>query len=350
VSDGTDWEYEEEFPERPFGPKPFGPKPFGPKPFGPKPFGPKPFGPKPFGPKPFGPKPFGPKGPDAGFLDRDAWSTDIAELVCERSVVIRLGATLVTSDEAGPLPTPAVPFEVNADVRAPGSDEPAAGKERDGQTLRPGEWRLSAGVALSPRIRSAVQASAELADALKVDLAEALARRADEIFLQGSGTECREPKGITKHVTPKRLGRDPLGAARNLVTAVRKSPTPTFRNPGWILGPATLDALTRLVTSDGLKQGGSGARSLDSHRLLQLDGVDGGVLLGFPFLISTGAGPNVYFAADWQEAWIGLDPYGVSVYLSAEPRRAGAEGIVIRASMPFDFALRDTAVFSCATA
>ena len=115
-----DWEDEEEFPGRPFGPKPFGPKPFGPKPFGPKPFGPKPFGPKPFGPKPFGPKPFGPKpfGPkaggadeaDGGFLDLDEWSAEIAELVCGRSAVLRLGATLVAAEQGTALPV--VDFEV----------------------------------------------------------------------------------------------------------------------------------------------------------------------------------------------------------------------------------------------
>jgi HK97 family phage major capsid protein len=344
VSDGTDWEYEEELPERPFGPKPFGPKPFGPKPFGPKPFGPKPFGPKPFGPKPFGPKPFGPKDPDAGFLDRDAWSADIAELVCERSAVIRLGATIVTSDEGGSLPIAA--FDFRTGFRAPGKAEPAPGTVDEQSEFRPGEWRLTSGVALSPRIQRAVAARPELADALKADLAEALAREADQVFLQGSGSG--QPQGITKRLTPKRLGKDPLQAARQMVTDVRKT-TPTFRNPGWIMGSATLDELTKLVTRDGLSRGGTGARSLDSDALLQLDGMDGGAFLGFPFLISAGAGRNVYFAADWDEAWIGLGAYFVSVYVSAEPLRDREDRIVIRASMPLDFALRDPAVFACAT-
>lgn len=339
---GTDWEDEEESPGRPFGPKPFGPKPFGPKPFGPKPFGPKSFGLRPFGPKPFGPKPFGPKpfaagDADAGFLDLQAWGADIAELVCERSAVIRLGATLIASEHGRSLPVPV--FDVEAAFVAAGIADPkpkkVSGVPAD---IRPGEWRLSAPLAVSPRVMQAAAGSNELTYALKAHLADALARRADKVFLQGTGSG--EPKGIAGHVSASPSGKGPLETARALVTGIRSTPQ-SFRNPGWILAPEMLNELTTLVSADGMQAGGTGARTLDSHGLLRLDGVDGGVFLGFPFLSSAAAEPNMYFAADWQEAWIGLEESFVSV--SAEP--TSGDEVVVRASMPLDFALRTTVGF-----
>ena len=339
-----DWEDEEEFPGRPFGPKPFGPKPFGPKPFGPKPFGPKqfgtrPFGPKPFGPKPFGPKPFGPKASgadeaDGGFLDLDEWSAEIADLVCGRSAVIRLGATLVAGEQGAALPV--VDFQVNEGFRSPGKPEPDPGDVIGDDLLRPGEWDLSAGVTVSQRVRAALASSPDLGYALKAQLADALARRVDTTVLQGIGDE---RTGIIK-AEPSR--EDPLKTARAMLTEVRKNGCP-FRNPGWVFDPNALDELTRLVTADGLSavEEGVGARTLDSYELLQLDGIDGGVFLGFPFVLSAGAEPNIYFAADWQEAWIGVAAQFVSV--TTQP--ASGDAIVFRAALPFDFAVGNTAGF-----
>ncbi|HET8812180.1 MAG TPA: hypothetical protein VFM67_06265, partial [Gaiella sp.] len=92
-----DSEHESGPSARPFGAKPFGAKPFGAKPFGAKPFGAKPFGAKPFGAKPFGAKPFGAKADDGGGCpsEPEDWGAALVELVCERSTVIRMGATLV---------------------------------------------------------------------------------------------------------------------------------------------------------------------------------------------------------------------------------------------------------------
>ena len=126
-----------------------------------------------------------------------------------------------------------------------------------------------------------------------------------------------------------------------MVTDVRGN-THAFRNPGWIFSPDTLDALTRLRTVDGLSASEDDGRSLDSYDLLLLDGLDGGVFLGFPFLVSAAAADNIFFAADWQEAWIGLEEYFVSV--SAEP--VSGDEIVLRASMPVDFALRTAVGFA----
>ena len=334
---GTDWEDEEESPERPFGPKPFGPKPFGPKSFGLRPFGPKPFGPKPFGPKPFGPKPFGAGDADGGFLDPEAWGADIAELVCERSAVIRLGATLISSERGRSVPVPV--FEVAADFTAAGAElEPKKESEKVVE-IRPGEWRLSAAVGVSPRVLGAVAAKPELAYTLKAHLAARLADRADEAFLQGAAVGL---KGIARRMDPAPYGEDRLKAVRELVAEVRSGGHP-FRNPGWILAPDKLNELTELLTADGWHEGGNeAARTLDSHGLLRLDGLDGGAFLGFPFLSSAAAGSTIYFAADWQEAWIGLEEYFVSVF--AEP--ASEDRVVVRASMPLDFALRTTGGFA----
>ena len=229
---GTDWEDEEESPERPFGTKPFGTKPFGTKPFGTKPFGTKPFGTKPFGAKPFGTKPFGTKpfgtkpfgtkpfgtkGDDGGSLDPEEWSADIAQLVCERSALIRLGATLVASEPGGSLPTPA--FEITAGFRAPGEPEPELPESGEAAELRPGEWRLSAAVALSPRVLGALGASPELAYTLKTSLAEELARSADEAFLQGPGEG--ELQGIAARLEAASSDDEPLGHAGR---AIRRRP------------------------------------------------------------------------------------------------------------------------------
>jgi HK97 family phage major capsid protein len=330
VSDGgTDWEDEEESPERPFGTKPFGTKPFGTKPFGTKPFGTKPFGTKPFGTKAAG----------GGSLDPAEWGADIAQLVCESSPLIRLGATLVASEPGGSLPAPV--FDVTAEFRAPGAREPAPKKGGAAPAdIRPGEWRLSAAVTVSTRVLDAVVANPEVAYILKMNLAEALARRADEAFLRGRGPGHGELEGIAVRLKAAQSRDDHLKTARAMVGDVRGK-THGFRSPGWIFSPLTLDELTTLCTVDGLSES-NGGRTLDSYDLLQLDGVDGGVFLGFPFLISAAAADCIFFASDWQEAWIGLEEYFVSV--SAEP--ASGDQIVLKAFMPLDFALRTTDGFA----
>jgi hypothetical protein len=344
VSDGgTDWEDEEESPERPFGTKPFGTKPFGTKPFGTKPFGTKPFGTKPFGTKPFGTKPFGTKpfgtkpfgtkpfgtkGGDGDSLDPEEWSADIAQLVCERSVLIRLGATLIAAEQSLLAPVLEVATEFGA-----GDPEPQLADPEPPVVINPRKSRLSAGLAVSARVLQAA-ISPELAYTMKAHLADALAAHADRVFLAK----------VAGEIDLLEPGDDPLQTARKLVKEVRDN-ADGFRNPGWIFGPNTLDELTTLLTADGLSKGsGSEARTLDSYDLLQLDGVDGGVFLGFPFLVSAGAGENIYFAADWEELWIGLDEQVVS--MSAEP--ASADKIAFRASMPLDFALRTTKGFAVA--
>src|SRR5215475_5362212 len=94
VSETVDWDEDDDS-----GLRPYGGKPYGGKPYGGKPYGGKPYGGKPYGGKPYGGKPYGGKGADGGLVDWDDWEIDIGELVCERSAVIRQGATLFTGDE-----------------------------------------------------------------------------------------------------------------------------------------------------------------------------------------------------------------------------------------------------------
>ncbi len=319
------------FGAKPFGAKPFGAKPFGAKPFGAKPFGAKPFGAKPFGAKPFGAKPFGAKADDGGGCpsEPEDWGAALVELVCERSTVIRMGATLVL----GP-PLQVSTFEPEVGFRAPGAGWPAPGGTAElDDPLRPGDWMLEAGVEAPERIVAAVDERAELAETFLLDLAEALAIAVDRACL---GTIAGGPDGIDPLV-----GASPgvlLDGLRDIVKATRVAHPP--RNAGWILHPDALDTIARFVPAD---------HTVDGSQLLKLDGADGGTLLGFPFLTTIAAtdgnDARAYFSVDWQAAWVGVESYLVGLYASGEVAPT-AGSIVLRASLPFDFALRLTDAFA----
>ena len=129
------------FGTKPFGTKPFGTKPFGTKPFGTRPFGTKPFGTRPFGVRPFGTRPFGTRLGEGGYLDPDEWAADIAVLVCERSAVVRLGATVVSGDYEVRVPVVDATGNAPAYVKE-GAEKPVL--EHRQLTLRPREYELAA--------------------------------------------------------------------------------------------------------------------------------------------------------------------------------------------------------------
>jgi capsid protein len=330
--------------------KPYGGRPYGGRPYGGRPYGGRPYGGRPYGGRPYGGRPYGGRRSAESGIDIDEWSADVGDIFCERSAVVRLGATLVASEDALPVGA----FDAEADFRVPGGAVPAPATVVGGgpAQLRPGDWMLEAGIVVEPELRRALAADPELAVVLKVDLADALARRADEAFLQGAGPP--GPAGIEANGLPAAAGADLLATGRQVLLTVRPVPAigpppvpaPVFGAPGWVLASNTLDALTVLQTPDGL--GEAAGRSLDSYRLLQLDGVDGGQFLGYPFLLSAGAAPgNLYFGTDWREALVGIDPSFVSVWVSAEPPPAG-DGFVVRASVALDFALRRPNAFAWA--
>jgi HK97 family phage major capsid protein len=244
--------------------------------------------------------------------------------------LLRLGAQLVLGDEEMPVPAAASAGGASTKVRA--------------GTLRPMDHELAWEVVVpNPMVRRLVQRP-ELAEALQGDIARALARRAEEAFLRGNPAAgprgIRHDPGVLKHV-PGGPPHDPVDLLRGMVTKLRRAPRARFHDPGWILSPGALDRLTRHVAA---------GRSLDDTRLLQHDGQDGGVLLGYPF-VATGAAHDdavavdtIYFGSDWSEAWIGAGRGVVGIDVSSDAHFArGQTGV--RAVVQHDFLLREPACF-----
>jgi HK97 family phage major capsid protein len=259
--------------------------------------------------------------------------------VLSRSAVVRLGATVVSSDAEVSIPT--APAKV--EFRPPGGKRPTKTElpAKDAEQLNPAEWRLEAWISVPNRVLRSLSANPELSFTLKSDLADGLARGADSAFLAGA-----KPRGISARADLEvTTAATLLETVRAVVTNVReKQEAPEFRQPGWILHPRTLDELTRSPVDD----------TLDKYRLLGLDGADGGTLAGFPFVTSPGtveAEPpptRVYFAADWSDAFVGIGERPVIVDTPAAPEVSGAT--VIRASMTLDFILRREDGFAWAAA
>jgi HK97 family phage major capsid protein len=347
-SDFEDFSDEDDVIERPYGTKPYGTKPYGTKPYGTKPYGTKPYGTKPYGTKPYGTKPYGTKPygtkPYAAgaSLDPELWSGDLAELICGCSAVIRLGATIVAGDLELEVPV----ITATASYIDPRGGAAAPRQPIGELELRPLDHLLDALLAVPNQLLSGIAENAELADALKVDLGDAMTLAADTAFLKGSGGV--RPLGITSYpATKQAAGADLLASARTIVETVRGRAV--FRNPGWILDPLALNGLTRLTTADGLTAStAASARSLDTFALLKLDGVDGGTLLGYPFVMSAAASaakPRLYFSADWQEAWVAISGDLITVDISVDAG-FGANETLIRGTMFHDFGLRRPQAFA----
>ena len=109
-----------------------------------------------------------------------------------------------------------------------------------------------------------------------------------------------------------------------------------FANPGWVLHPGALDALSKVLMEADPKAAG---------QILTYDGCDGGTLLGYPYLVSAAAGGagarhiQTLFSSDWSQAWIGADCPLVTVDFSTDVGFETDE-TVIRAVTQHDFALR----------
>jgi hypothetical protein len=324
--------------DRPFGARPFGARATDDRPFGARPFGARPFGARPFGARPFGARPF--DRDDGGASDLQEWSAALAELVCERSAVIRMGATLVAGPELRVYQfVPRTGFRPPAGPGPAPPAAPAAGWPES--PLRPGAWAFEAAVEVPQRLATGLTQHVEIADSLLIDLAEALAVGVDGTCL---GTAAGGPPGAIPQVGGP--AAQLLQRLRGVVQATRNANP--VRSPGWILHPSTVDTLTRFRTLNGLTQNNSTGRTLDRTRLLELDGADGGTLLGFPFVTSAaatqGGNARAYFSVDWQEAWLGVEPYLVALRVTGEaaPTRGAT---VLRASLPLDVAIRLPAAF-----
>jgi HK97 family phage major capsid protein len=364
VSGRDDWEHEDERPigvrpigvrpigvrpigVRPIGVRPIGvrdedERPIGVRPIGVRPIGVRPIGVRPFGVRPFGVRPIGVR-ETSGYLDPEEWAADICDLLVERSAVIRLGATVVADEYE------LRAHAVDATAAAPAYLEEGREKpllEHDERTLRPRDHELAAKVVLPDRVARDLAEDPLLALAVKEDLAEALALRADEAFLSGAAPA---PVGIVTLAPGSNAGPSILETARAMLTTVRTvdpSLNPPFRAPGWIVHPATLDALSQ----EPIATPTVGQATVDMVlNLLSSDGADGGRLLGYPLLVTTAAldgnARRLFFSADWREAWIGVDGAIVNVDISRESHFQSDE-TVIRVAMVHDFTLRRPDAFT----
>ena len=220
-------------------------------------------GARPYGARPYGARPY--EGGPAGQLNPAEWSEEVCELVLARSAVVRLGATVVSSDADLSIPaaTPAVDF------RGPGVEPAAPPGAAAVEQLSPREWRLEAWISIPNRVVRSLEANPELAQTLKADLAEALARRADKAFLTGlppRDVDARDvdARDVAARAAPVETAGSLLETARDVVSKVRAAET-EFHSPGWILHPSTLDALTSSTTTNGLvPEGAQPARSTRS--------------------------------------------------------------------------------------
>ena len=326
---------------RPYGSRPYGSRPYGSRPYGSRPYGSRPYGSRPYGSRPYGSRPYGSREelPEGG-LEPEEWSADVGELFCSYSALVRLGARLVFG--AGDLPVPTYPLGSPAYLPAPGRPSSSVFAQAAEKALataatgarsylgqgrpEPGDHELAVEVVVRNRLLERLGDLPEVAWALKEDLARGLATSADGALLDGSGAA--DPLGIarTPGVDKTVSGGGALAALCDAVTKLRHAPGARFDCPGWIFGPKTLDRLTR-TDYDG--------RTLETTRLLKLDGGDGGKLLGYPFVVSPAAAERVYFGSDWAQAWIASDPRLVAVKVSPEPQFATTES-VLRAVMYHD--------------
>ena len=102
-----------------------------------------------------------------------------------------------------------------------------------------------------------------------------------------------------------------------------------FRAPGFILGPETFDALATSPVPWGNEP-------LDTTRLVAYVSK---LLFGYPYAITRAAGDEVYFSADWAEAWIAFDRRLVTIDLSPDAHFQTDE-TVVRAVSRHDFLVR----------
>jgi HK97 family phage major capsid protein len=272
----------------------------------------------------------------AEILDPAQWGAVVSTLFYERSAVLRLGARLVAAEHKVPLP---VIDRTTSDYLQPGQDIPEV--QDGGGGVDPTANKLGAVVRISSERFGVALENPEVTALLLEDLAEALALRADRAFLQGDGKS--KPQGIkgAKGVQDVKTKGDELATAREILRRLRQRPDVVFRNPGWVLSPITVDALTK---NPKLPSG----NPLDASPLLQADGSDGGTLIGYPFVTSEAASdggtPAMFFSADWGEAWIAAYRGLATVDISTDAA-FGQDDVLIRAVMRHDFNLRRPTFF-----
>lgn len=297
-----------------------------------------------------------------GVLVPEEVSREIVTLVRNRVAVMQMGPTIVPVAKELELPyisTGSAAYYVQENARIPVTEPTFALVPK----LKPME--LAALLPVSNRLLRDAATNPTLEDALRNDMAGALAGRQDLAFLQGLG-EGNEPLGVRNQAEMTRapeLGRNgempELSDFQKLVGAVRSINAP-FSRPGWIFHPDVLTWLETLTDSTG--------RPLLEGGLLRIDpSGGGGTFLNYRFQttgtipteLTVGASTDctyVVFGSDWNEAWVGenLDlliessndatysPDGGTTHISAWQQRQ----TVFRALSAHDFALRRPEYFT----
>jgi hypothetical protein len=344
---------------RAYGTRPYGTRPYGTRPedgdedrpYGTRPYGTRPYGTRPYGTRPYGTRPYGTR-EDDGTLDGDEWADDVADLFCAASAVVSLGASIVFADSDGDTPVPSIEgdprvaryMDTQRRVIDPcppdGVDSPEPGEpEKPSRAtyrriLRPRDHELAVTAVVPDDLARDIAERRELAWPLKQDLARLLAIAADNVFLRGRGRGTAEPCGIS---TTDGVGESAAGAdvvsLRRLLSEVRATDA-VFRAPGFILDSGTFDAVTQIPVA-------AGGDALDTTNLLDYDSR---LLFGCPYAITPAADGQVYFSADWGEAWIAFDRRLVTIDLSTDAHFQSDE-TVLRAVSRHDFVVRRPQAF-----
>lgn len=352
---------------RPYGSRPYGSRPYGSRPYGSRPYGSRPYGSRPYGSRPYGSRPYGSRDDDpaGALLDPVEWSEDVADLFCGSSAVVQLGGRVVL--DANDLAVTAIEPVVGTPryMTQPSRTDPAKHKtpqlkkseekpraDISERHLEPRKHELAVTVVVPNDVARHLAESLEAAWAIKQDLARALAFRADQAFLHGAGGDV--PLGITNTLAvadplPGGDDGDLLKVVRRIVGHLRRRGHDVqWGHAGWILHPNTLDGLSRLLTPNFEYQ--DPGFGLEPGLVFTHDGSDGGVLFGYPFMVSAAtedavaATTRIHFSSDWSEAWIGVEREPVTVSISVDAEFQSDE-TVIRAVMNHDFLLRRPGYF-----
>ena len=346
------------YPTRPYPTRPYPTRGYGPlgpeaRPYPTRPYPTRPYPTRPYPTRPYPTRPYPTRlddealpGAPATELDPRDWTADVSELFLERSAVIGLGARVLVgqghihvpqvtgADE--PMAPPA--YRERRKVPCPGDDEAAVQKGAEKPygrvallALWPRLYELAWKVVVPDELARDLAEQPETAWAVKEDIARALALGADTAFLQGDPF-----RGVDGVAGAALVAGAADALARELLADVRSRPGVTFDYAGWIFSAETLAQLSN-AEQDG--------RTWDSTFLLTPDGADGGLLLGYPFIISEAAGDRIYLSADWSEAWVGFERRVVTVDVSTDAHFQSDE-TVIRAVTQHDLAIRRPELFA----
>lgn len=253
-------------------------------------------------------------GSAGGYLTIPQLAAELTPLLRARTCILALGAQVMpvaTELDVAGLSTGASAYWVAENGAIPTSEQSFS----FAAVLRPKP--LAALIPVSNRLLRDAAVTPSLDQALRTDLSQVIALRADLAFLRGTGSG-GEPAGLLTFAgtTPAPdLGVD--GAVpsyddlMNLLAGLRDVNAP-FLSPGWIFNPRLINVLQRMKTSNGTYL------SSDPNLLTFDPTGGGGRLLGLPFRTTSQIPSNlhvgtstdcseIYLSSDWSEYWVGQD-------------------------------------------